>query len=439
MEFVQTVSVSERSAAKSTKDNWLVDAASRIRFQLVGGILFAAIVPAIVRNQFERFGDPLISYEHSLIGTVCALLLGYFVFRKMTVLPGARALVNVVPAFLSSYSVVVAFFFLMRIDYSRYQFLMSFTLACIWFAALLFILGRFRRPVFGILPSARSPKLEAYRGIRWSIVKSPKLLNRYPTMPLIVDFQAESLDPEWERLIAEEAIKGRRIISASQLAESLTGRVEIESISENTFGHLAPDSLYAPAKRYVDILSSILVLAVFWPVMVATAIIIRLESRGPAIFKQERMGYRGNTFVVYKFRSMRDKLESHQDLQDDKTLKDDNRITTFGRFIRKTRIDELPQILNILRGDMSWIGPRPETIRLSTWYESEIPFYRYRHIVRPGISGWAQIKQGHVTEVEDIRLKLEYDMYYVKHFSLWLDLLIAVKTISVIFTGKGAK
>jgi lipopolysaccharide/colanic/teichoic acid biosynthesis glycosyltransferase len=88
---------------------------------------------------------------------------------------------------------------------------------------------------------------------------------------------------------------------------------------------------------------------------------------------------------------------------------------------------------------MSWIGPRPETLRLSRWYEAEIPFYRYRHIVRPGISGWAQVKQGHVTEVDDIRMKLEYDMYYVKHFSLWMDLLIVVKTISVIFSGNGAK
>ena len=151
------------------------------------------------------------------------------------------------------------------------------------------------------------------------------------------------------------------------------------------------------------------------------------------------MGFRGKTFTVYKFRSMRVQDESERDLHSDKTLSDDDRITRIGRFIRKTRIDELPQVFNILKGDMSWIGPRPETLRLSKWYEEEIPFYRYRHIVRPGISGWAQVKQGHVTEVDDIRLKLEYDMYYVKHFSLWLDLLIAVKTVSVVFTGNGAK
>ncbi|MEM7329352.1 MAG: sugar transferase [Pseudomonadota bacterium] len=357
----------------------------------------------------------------------------------MTVLPGARAIVNVIPAFLTSYAVVVAFFFLMRIDYSRAQFLLSFLLTCAWFMLILFVMARFRRPVFAILPSVESALLRSYRGVRWTELKSKKLIDRYPHLPIVVDFQSSTLDPEWERIIAEEAIKGRRILSARELAESLTGRSQIDYLSQNSFGHLAPDSLYAPTKRYVDIASAILIIALLWPVMLLTAIAVRFETRGPAVFKQERMGFRGNTFTVYKFRSMRVQDEKSAGLHSDKTLNDDDRITNVGRFIRKTRIDELPQVFNILKGDMSWIGPRPETLRLSQWYEGEIPFYRYRHIVRPGISGWAQVKQGHVTEVEDIRLKLEYDMFYVKHFSLWLDLLIAIKTVAVVFTGKGAR
>ncbi|MHA7901492.1 MAG: exopolysaccharide biosynthesis polyprenyl glycosylphosphotransferase [Henriciella sp.] len=439
MDYVQTVSVSERAETPKQLTHSIADAMSRIRFQLLGGLIFAVAVPALIRGNFERFGDQLSSYEHSLIGTVCALLLGYLIFRKMTVLPGARAITNVIPAFMSSYAVVVAFFFLMRIDYSRYQFLVSFVFACIWFAGLLFLMARFRRPVFSVLPGAQTSRLQTYRGVKWEVLKSREEMQRSPHIPIVVDFRDPNLEPNWERAIAEEAIKGRRILSARQLAESLTGRVQIEYLSENTFGHLAPDSIYAPAKRYVDIFSALCVIAVFWPVMLITAIAIRLESKGPAIFKQERMGFRGKTFTVYKFRSMRVQDDSERNLQADKTLSDDDRITRIGRFIRKTRIDELPQVFNILKGDMSWIGPRPETLRLSKWYETEIPFYRYRHIVRPGISGWAQVKQGHVTEVDDIRLKLEYDMYYVKHFSLWLDLLIAVKTVSVIFTGNGAK
>jgi len=439
MEYIQSVSVSGRAEAEQSWAHSLANMLSRIRFQLVGGLIVGVVAPAFIRGRFERFDDQLSSYEHSIIGTVCALLLGYLIFRKMTVLPGARAITNVVPAFMSSYTAVVAFFFLMRIDYSRYQFLVSFIFACLWFAAILFVVARFRRPVFCVVPGSHMERLKSYRGVRWKMLKSPRFLDRYPHMPVVVNFSNSSLEARWERKIAEEAIKGRRILSATQLAESLTGRVSIGCISENSFGHLAPDSLYAPAKRYVDIISAIGVILLFWPIMAITALAIRLESKGPAIFKQERMGFRGETFTVFKFRSMTVQNESDRDLLADKTQENDQRITRVGRFIRKTRIDELPQVFNILRGEMSWIGPRPETLLLSNWYEEQIPFYRYRHIVRPGLSGWAQVKQGHVTEVEDIRLKLEYDMFYVKNFSIWLDLLIAVKTISVVFTGKGAR
>jgi lipopolysaccharide/colanic/teichoic acid biosynthesis glycosyltransferase len=121
------------------------------------------------------------------------------------------------------------------------------------------------------------------------------------------------------------------------------------------------------------------------------------------------------------------------------TGNDDARITRLGRVLRKTRVDELPQIFNILKGEMSWIGPRPEAVPLSRWYEGEIPFYRYRHVVKPGISGWAQVNQGHVAEVEQVHRKLQYDFYYIKYFSPWLDLLIVVRTIKTIFSRFGAK
>ena len=107
--------------------------------------------------------------------------------------------------------------------------------------------------------------------------------------------------------------------------------------------------------------------------------------------------------------------------------------------MRRTRLDELPQIFNILRGEMSWIGPRPEAVSLSAWYEAEIPFYRYRHIVRPGISGWAQVNQGHVADVEDVNEKLQYDFYYIKHLSYWIDIIIVLRTVKVVLSGFGSK
>jgi lipopolysaccharide/colanic/teichoic acid biosynthesis glycosyltransferase len=117
----------------------------------------------------------------------------------------------------------------------------------------------------------------------------------------------------------------------------------------------------------------------------------------------------------------------------------DERITRVGRILRKFRLDELPQIFNIMKGEMSWIGPRPEAEVLSRWYQSEIPFYRYRHVVKPGISGWAQVNQGHVADVEQVHRKLQYDFYYIKYFSPWLDLLILLRTIKTILTGFGSR
>jgi lipopolysaccharide/colanic/teichoic acid biosynthesis glycosyltransferase len=115
------------------------------------------------------------------------------------------------------------------------------------------------------------------------------------------------------------------------------------------------------------------------------------------------------------------------------------RVTRLGRFLRHNRIDELPQIINILRGEMSWIGPRPEALVLAQWYESELPFYAYRHIVRPGITGWAQVRQGHVTEVTSVNEKLQYDFYYIKNFSPWLDIVVVSLTVGTILTGFGSR
>ena len=150
------------------------------------------------------------------------------------------------------------------------------------------------------------------------------------------------------------------------------------------------------------------------------------------------MGHRGKVFEVVKFRTMT-VTTNGENAADSMTLPDDQRITRIGRFLRKSRIDELPQVINILRGEMSWIGPRPEAISLSLLYEGELPFYRYRHIVRPGITGWAQVNQGHVTDLGEIDHKLQFDFYYIKNFSYWIDMLILFRTLRVVFTGFGAK
>jgi lipopolysaccharide/colanic/teichoic acid biosynthesis glycosyltransferase len=409
------------------------------RVQLFGALLVGLFGSYFIRELYENVDDRFLSYSNTNIGTVLAVLLGLLFYRKMTSLPGTAALMNTVPAFTTSYLAIAALFFAFRLDFSRQQFIISYVAVIAFFFLLGFVAVRLRRPAYGYIPGGKTDHLTELSYADWIRLASPEDARRHADLPIVADLSAPSINDDWERFIAEAAISGRRVFNAKQLRESLEGQVEIEHLSENSFGHLAPDSIYAPLKFYIDFASAFIVLVLLSPILLVVALAIRLESKGPAIFQQQRMGYRGRAFTIYKFRSMRDAAPAAANANPDMTLTDDARITPIGRLIRKTRIDELPQILNILRGEMSWIGPRPETLRLAAWYDSEIAFYRYRHIVRPGITGWAQVKQGHVTNVSDVREKLQYDFYYVKNFSIWLDALIVIHTIRVVLTGHGAK
>ena len=169
--------------------------------------------------------------------------------------------------------------------------------------------------------------------------------------------------------------------------------------------------------------------------MVLIAIVVKLETPGPAIFSQERVGLRGKRFIVYKFRSMRQDAERKTGPTWAK--ENDDRITRLGAFLRKSRCDELPQVWNVLRGDMSFIGPRPERPYFVDLLKSKIRYYDLRHYVKPGITGWAQVMYPYGASIEDAYHKLQYDLYYTKNISLRLDLLILLKTIKVVAAGQG--
>jgi lipopolysaccharide/colanic/teichoic acid biosynthesis glycosyltransferase len=199
-----------------------------------------------------------------------------------------------------------------------------------------------------------------------------------------------------------------------------------------------PVRAYSAIKHAGDWVAALLLMPFALPLMAVCAIAIRLGDGGPVLFRQQRTGQSGHQFKVYKFRTMKVRL-SDGSREDAMTGAADARVTRVGRFLRNSRLDELPQLLNILRGEMSFIGPRPEAEVLSAWYTGDIPFYRYRHVVRPGITGWAQVNQGHVVDVHDIHEKLQYDFFYIKYFSPWLDLLIIFRTAKVMLTGRGAR
>ncbi|NWK71554.1 exopolysaccharide biosynthesis polyprenyl glycosylphosphotransferase [Bacillus paramycoides] len=197
--------------------------------------------------------------------------------------------------------------------------------------------------------------------------------------------------------------------------------------------YIAEKNNYILLKRIFESIMAICGILILSPVLIIISILIKIDSKGPIIYSQERLGVNGKRFRVLKFRSMI--VDAEKD-GPQWAKKDDNRVTKFGHFIRKTRIDELPQLLNILRGDMGIIGPRPERPIFTEEFSEEIPNFRDRLVVRPGLTGWAQVNGGY-----DItpREKFELDMYYIKNMSVLLDMKILVKTVKVVITGEGAR
>lgn len=192
-------------------------------------------------------------------------------------------------------------------------------------------------------------------------------------------------------------------------------------------------SIYRADKRVIDIVGSIFGLVIAIPIIIIFGILVKLESPGPAIFKQERVGFRGKVFTIYKLRSMNNNAEKNGAVW---ASKNDSRITKVGKLIRNTRIDELPQLFNILKGDMTIIGPRPERPEFTIDFEKDIPGFIYRVAVKPGLTGWAQINGGYDISPEE---KLKLDMYYINNRDFMLDAKILIKTIVIAFTGEGAR
>lgn len=410
--------------------HWL----ARNRYQLSIALIVVVIVPGVVWTPHAIWRPPIFgSFENTMIGTFLAMLLGAYLRRRMAAYPGTGTLSVVLPAFAVAYWIVILGFFFLRFDYSRFQFASSFTMAVLWFGAVSVIEARVRRDRFLLLPFGQARNLLVRAEADWVVAKSAETLPPAIT-GVVADLRAD-MPPAWEKLLSAAALSGLPVYHWKQVAESLSGAVDIEHISENNLGSLLPSSTYLRLKRLFDTAVVLLTSPVVLPVaLIAAAAILICDGR-PILFRQVRVGFHGHRFVMLKFRTMRQEADTGQPF----TAEGDARVTRLGRILRRFRIDELPQIINIIRGEMSWIGPRPESRELAEWYESEVPFYSYRHIVRPGITGWAQVHQGNVAEVKAATAKLRYDFYYIKYFSPWLDVLVAAKTIPILVTGFGAR
>ncbi len=235
-------------------------------------------------------------------------------------------------------------------------------------------------------------------------------------------------------------LKGVSIEEGETFNERLSGQIPLDHLKpswmvfSDGFKSLRSRKIL---KRVQDLTLSVMMLVVAAPIMLITAVLIRLESKGPVIFKQERVGEHGRPFNIYKFRSMRHDAE-------DKTgpvwaTTNDSRVTRIGSIIRLLRVDELPQLINVIKGDMSFVGPRPERLFFINKLKEVIPYFEIRSVVKPGLTGWAQIKYPYGASIEDAKQKLQYDIYYIKNMTPILDLVIFLETIKVVLTGRGAR
>jgi len=235
-------------------------------------------------------------------------------------------------------------------------------------------------------------------------------------------------------------VSGVDVLDGNSFYEILTGKLIVEHINPSWL--IFSDGFHRSwfrrtAKRATDLLFSTLLLIAVSPIIAVTALLIKFDSKGPVIFSQDRVGENRKPYQVHKFRSMvadAEKLSGPVWAQTD-----DDRITRVGRFIRKWRVDELPQLWNVFKGDMSFVGPRPEREFFIQQLESQIPYYRERFSVKPGITGWAQVCYPYGASVEDAKEKLNYDLFYIKNMSVFFDLMIVLKTVKTVIFGEGAR
>ena len=262
--------------------------------------------------------------------------------------------------------------------------------------------------------------------------------NNVDILVIVKDIKSPDFKKYLKRIF-DLKINGLKIMTYEEFNEDIQKKIDINQINEewllesNGFDILN-NEMQKNIKRGMDLILALILMVILSPLALITAIIIKFESKGPVIFKQTRIGENMKPFRVYKFRSMR----LHDPNKHSKyTLNNDTRVTKFGKFMRKTRIDELPQLWNILKGTMSFIGPRPEWDILAKDYAKQINYYNLRHLIKPGITGWAQVMFPYGESLDDAKKKLEYDLYYLKHQDLILDVLIVAKTAKAVLFGKG--
>lgn len=322
-----------------------------------------------------------------------------------------------------------------RLYYSRSFLLSAYGITVIWIIFGTIFFGK-RHNKYIVVRGGLADRLNRFSKLGWSFLDKLEIkdsLRGYDG--IVVDLHAHN-DKKTLKVLADSSLHGMPVLHAATILENYSGRINLGYIAREGIYDLEKSKAYRIFKRVWEVSFIFLLLPLIIPLLVIISIAIKVDSRGPVLFKQQRVGKNGKLFTMYKFRSM----SSDAEIEGSRFAhEEDARITRIGRFIRTFRIDELPQFWNVIKGDMSLIGPRPEQEYFVNYFNDEIPFYSYRHKVRPGITGWAQVKDGYAAGLVATKQKLGFDLYYVKNLSLSLDLLIAYATLKTILTGSGSR
>jgi lipopolysaccharide/colanic/teichoic acid biosynthesis glycosyltransferase len=399
------------------------------------GLLGCVLLPIWFYASTTPFSDGFGATERNIIATGIAYAAVWYCSRRFDSFPGGSLTDQagyIAPIAAVAYATIAVVFLALRLEYSRFQLFGSGLLTLVWLLAVARIRARHFVHTYAVVPSMSLAGMPSIPGCRWLTFEDAQ--DRSARVDAIVADLSSGLSKHELSAVTRAAIAGVSVLDRRFIVESLTGRTPLSGLAPNDFGVLLPSRQYLLFRRALELIATVAVLPLLAPLVLLIAVAIKLDSKGPAFFIQMRVGHRGRTFRLVKFRTMRHAVGGPSF-----TALGDSRITRLGALLRRYRLDELPQVWNILCGDMSWVGPRPEALELGRTYARDIPHFELRGIVRPGLTGWAQVNQGYAHTPDEMRTKLEYDLYYLKHCSLWLDLVIVLRTASVVLRGTGAR
>jgi lipopolysaccharide/colanic/teichoic acid biosynthesis glycosyltransferase len=404
-------------------------------FDALGGFLFCVVLPIPIYATGEPFAQGIGATEQTILATAAAYVIVWYCGRRLDAFPRATLqgnLGHVAPVAAITYAAIAVILLLLRSDYSRVQLLGSGIFAILWMAFMAWLRARYLVRNYAVVPASLIAEMPESPACHWLVYEDVQKLGI--RVDAMVAELGLDLTESQASALAGAAIAGVPVLDRRYIVETLTGRTPLGGLTPNEFGALLPSRQYLVIRRGLELLLTVLMLPILLPILLAVAMVVRFDSAGPIFFLQERVGRRGRVFRMIKFRTM-----YHGAGGPSFTQAADKRVTRVGHVLRRFRLDELPQLVNVLRGDMSWVGPRPEALTLDVGYVRDIPHFALRGIVRPGVTGWAQINQGYAHEAEEMRSKLEYDLFYLKHCSLWLDVMIVLRTFAVLFHGAGAR